>query len=87
LNFLAFGTFSPLRILSAPTFLPLLGQPDFGLKTLQEVPKIKRAERKERRRVRRIVFIEFIYRIITSLKLIKLFWICNKGLKISLPGL
>ena len=27
LNFLAFGTFSPDSNLSAPTFLPLLGQP------------------------------------------------------------
>jgi hypothetical protein len=27
LNFFAFGTFSPLNNLSAPTFLPLLGQP------------------------------------------------------------
>ena len=34
LNFLALGTFSPARILSAPTFLPLLGQPYFGPKTL-----------------------------------------------------
>jgi hypothetical protein len=30
LNFGAFGTFSPLNILSAPTFLPLEGQPYFG---------------------------------------------------------
>jgi hypothetical protein len=30
LNFGAFGTFSPLNILSAPTFLPLLGHPYFG---------------------------------------------------------
>lgn len=29
LNFFAFGTFSPLISRSAPTFLPLLGQPDF----------------------------------------------------------
>jgi hypothetical protein len=29
LNFLALGTLSPLISLSAPTFLPLLGQPDF----------------------------------------------------------
>jgi len=31
LNFLAFGVFSPLNIRSAPTFLPLLGHPYFGL--------------------------------------------------------
>jgi hypothetical protein len=30
LNFLAFGTLSPLRCLSAPKFDPLLGQPYFG---------------------------------------------------------
>jgi hypothetical protein len=30
LNFGAFGNFSPLNILSAPTFLPLEGQPYFG---------------------------------------------------------
>jgi len=29
LNFFAFGTFSPESNLSAPTFLPLLGHPDF----------------------------------------------------------
>ena len=44
LNFLAFGTFSPLRILSAPTFLPLLGQPYFGpnkfRNTLQDEPVV-----------------------------------------------
>ena len=34
LNFLAFGTFSPAKIRSAPTFLPLLGQPYFGPNTL-----------------------------------------------------
>jgi hypothetical protein len=37
----ALGTFSPLNILSAPTFLPLLGHPYFGpnklLKKLQEL--------------------------------------------------
>jgi hypothetical protein len=31
LNFLAFGTLSPLRMRSAPTFLPLLGHPYLGL--------------------------------------------------------
>jgi len=29
LNFLAFGTLSPLSSRSAPTFFPLLGHPDF----------------------------------------------------------
>src|SRR3954470_16392971 len=37
LNFLAFGTFSPLRILSAPTFLPSLGQPYFGPNKLRNM--------------------------------------------------
>jgi hypothetical protein len=37
LNFGAFGTFSPLNILSAPTFLPLEGQPYFGANRLHEV--------------------------------------------------
>jgi len=36
LNFDAFGTFSPLRIRSAPTFFPSLGQPYFGPKRLQD---------------------------------------------------
>jgi hypothetical protein len=30
LNFFAFGTFSPLRCLSAPKFCPLLGHPYLG---------------------------------------------------------
>src|SRR5882724_2277623 len=42
LNLLALGTFSPLNIRSAPTFLPLLGHPYLGPKTLfhnlQELP-------------------------------------------------
>jgi len=37
LNFLAFGTFSPLSIRSAPTFFPLEGQPDLGPKRPQEL--------------------------------------------------
>jgi len=42
LNLGARGTFSPLRILSAPTFFPSLGHPDFFAKRLcmnpQELP-------------------------------------------------
>jgi len=38
LNFGALGTFSPLNILSAPTFLPLLGQPYFGPNKLLKNP-------------------------------------------------
>jgi hypothetical protein len=34
LNLGALGTFSPLKILSAPTFLPLLGHPYLGPKIL-----------------------------------------------------
>ncbi|MBS1599429.1 MAG: hypothetical protein JST75_14480 [Bacteroidetes bacterium] len=41
MNLGAFGTFSPLNILSAPTFFPLLGQPYFGLKTLQETAQLQ----------------------------------------------
>jgi hypothetical protein len=37
----AFGTFSPLSILSAPTFLPFEGHPYFGLKTLQETAQLQ----------------------------------------------
>ena len=37
LNFFAFGTFSPLKILSAPTFLPSLGQPYFGPNKLRNI--------------------------------------------------
>lgn len=43
LNLGALGTFSPLRIRSAPTFFPSLGQPYFGPKRLctnpQELPR------------------------------------------------
>jgi hypothetical protein len=37
LNFFAFGTFSPLKTLSAPTFLPSLGQPYFGPNKLRNI--------------------------------------------------
>jgi len=37
LNFFAFGTFSPLRILSAPTFCPLPGQPYLGPNKLRNI--------------------------------------------------
>jgi len=53
LNFDAFGTFSPLRIRSAPTFLPLLGQPLFCPKRLctspQELLKMSNADKRTRR--------------------------------------
>jgi len=49
LNFDAFGTFSPLRIRSAPTFFPSLGQPYFGPKRLcispQELPDRSMADK------------------------------------------
>jgi len=55
LNFGALGTFSPLSILSAPTFLPLAGQPYFGPNTLftklQELPVLHRIN-KDRKRYR-----------------------------------
>jgi hypothetical protein len=45
LNFFAFGAFSPLNTLSAPTFLPSLGQPYFGpnklRNKLQDEPVVK----------------------------------------------
>ena len=44
MNLAALGTFSPLKILSAPTFFPLLGHPYFGPKilliSLQELQKM-----------------------------------------------
>jgi hypothetical protein len=54
LNFFAFGTFSPLNNRSAPTFLPLLGQPLLGGKslfqTLQEesMHSMKRNKKREK---------------------------------------
>jgi hypothetical protein len=52
LNFGAFGNFSPLSILSAPTFLPLAGQPYFGpnilLKKLQEIEPVQIAANNRR---------------------------------------
>jgi len=38
LNLGALGNFSPLNILSAPTFLPLLGHPYFGPNKLLKKP-------------------------------------------------
>ncbi len=53
LNFGAVGTFSPLKIRSAPTFLPSLGQPYFGPKRLFIIPQedilIAKKETKRRR--------------------------------------
>ena len=52
LNLGALGTFSPLKIRSAPTFLPLLGQPYFGPKilliSLQELLQNRKADIKRR---------------------------------------
>jgi hypothetical protein len=52
LNFGALGTFSPLNILSAPTFFPLLGQPYFGPNKLLKNPhelvlKVMKAKQKK----------------------------------------
>jgi len=44
----AFGTFSPLSILSAPTFLPFAGHPYFGLKTLQETAQLQNTASKRK---------------------------------------
>jgi len=62
LNFLAFGTFSPLRILSAPTFWPLPGQPYLGpnklRNKLQDEPVVNaRKQAKTSIRWRDLVFI------------------------------
>jgi hypothetical protein len=73
LNFFAFGTFSPLNIRSAPTFLPLPGQPYFGPNTLQEVAKKTRPVRKKRSAKLRKDLIEKLYGLLTSLKLTKVF--------------
>jgi hypothetical protein len=60
LNFGALGTFSPLRILSATTFLPLEGQPYFGPNTLftklQELPVLHRMNKDKKRQRSRSVF-------------------------------
>jgi hypothetical protein len=53
LNLGDFGTFSPLSILSAPTFFPSLGQPYFGPNMLcihpqEELPVNKIARKKKR---------------------------------------
>jgi hypothetical protein len=58
LNFFAFGIFSPLNNLSAPTFLPLLGQPRW---TLHELIKKMVNENTEMRREIRIDFIRIAF--------------------------
>jgi hypothetical protein len=54
LNFGAFGTFSPLNILSAPTFLPLLGHPYLGANKLQE-PALKKISAHKRKTITGLV--------------------------------
>jgi hypothetical protein len=55
---LAFGTFSPLSILSAPTAFPFAGQPYFGRKTEHEYENaMKRKSKPEARMDRWVVFI------------------------------
>jgi hypothetical protein len=49
LNFFAFGTFSPLNILSAPTFLPLLGQPYRAHELIKKMVKLQKQIRREAR--------------------------------------
>jgi len=78
LNFGALGTFSPLNILSAPTFLPLEGQPYFGPNTLlyilQELPVLQRMHSTTKQK-RFLPF--FIWIPIDYLNLQKRFSICN----------
>lgn len=62
LNFFAFGTLSPLRTRSAPTFLPSLGQPYFGpnklRKRLQDEPVVSVTKQTNTRMIwRDLVFI------------------------------
>lgn len=61
LNFFALGTFSPLNIFSAPTALPLPGQPYLGpnalFHNLQEEPNKRIVEKAENKRMFRVVFI------------------------------
>jgi hypothetical protein len=52
----ALGTFSPLNILSAPTFLPLEGQPYLG----PNIPQELAANHKTRRRNRQEFLIGFM---------------------------
>jgi hypothetical protein len=61
LNLGALGTFSPLKIRSAPTALPLPGQPYFGPNTLHELVKKIRLERKTNSTKLRKDFIENVY--------------------------
>jgi hypothetical protein len=72
LNFLALGTLSPLNILSAPTFLPLLGQPYFGPKTLQELPHKRKLAKAKTRMKFRAIFISIISTDINAFKSIKI---------------
>jgi len=63
LNLGALGTFSPLNILSAPTFLPFEGQPYFGPNTLlyklQEPRVLQRMHSTTKKRMVLLVFIGF----------------------------
>jgi hypothetical protein len=72
LNFFAFGTFSPLKTLSAPTFLPSLGQPYFGpnklRNILQEVLVVRTNEQAKMNAMwRDLTFIAFVNRMLDVL--------------------
>jgi hypothetical protein len=61
LNLGALGTFSPLNILSAPTFLPLEGQPYFGPNTLlYKLQELKVLQRKHSTKIKKMFFFVFI---------------------------
>jgi hypothetical protein len=78
LNFGAFGTFSPLNILSAPTFLPLLGHPYFGPNKLLKKPQeLAVIEMKTHRRKITIGLVVNIGYVINVLNLQILFQECN----------
>jgi hypothetical protein len=72
LNFGALGTFSPLNILSAPTFLPLEGHPYWALQE-QTVPHIKLSAVKKRR-----FLIVFIWIFVDYLNLQNRIGLCNE---------
>jgi hypothetical protein len=61
----ALGTFSPLRIRSAPTFLPSLGQPYLGPKRLcihpQELEPVNNIARRKKENMRLIGFMGISY--------------------------
>jgi hypothetical protein len=70
---LAFGTFSPLRSLSAPTALPLPGHPYLGANNMQD-EKVKARKQQTINRVKRLRnFIGFDFKVTFKLTNFKWF--------------